>query len=102
MIEDIQDSISNNEFSSEFKFETQNLRVQIANIKYYQRELQQFKQEIQTMIDHKVNEKFDAISKLLSTVTTKTEEITLYLKNSDVIITPSTKQSEDFRESSRY
>ena len=55
-----------NEFSDEFKFETQNLRVQIANIKYYQRELQQFKQEIQTMIDHKISERFNPISRLLS------------------------------------
>ncbi len=84
-----------NEFSDEFKFETQNLRVQIANIKYYQRELQQFKQEIQTMIDHKINERFNPISRLLSSVTTKTEEISLYLKNSEVTITPSTKQMEN-------
>ncbi len=83
-----------NDFSNEFKFETQNLRVQIVNIKYYQKELQQFKQEIQTMIDHKVNERYNAISRLLTTVTTKTEEISLYLKNSDVQITPSTKQSD--------
>ena len=82
-----------NEFSDEFKFETQNLRVQIANIKYYQRELQQFKQEIQTMIDHKINERFNPISRLLSSVTTKTEEISLYLKNSEIQVTPSTKQS---------
>jgi chromosome segregation ATPase len=84
-----------NEFSDEFKFETQNLRVQIANIKYYQRELQQFKQEIQTMIDHKINERFNPISRLLSSVTTKTEEISLYLKNSEVIVNPSTKQSDN-------
>ncbi|MHA1945304.1 MAG: hypothetical protein ACXAC6_04105 [Candidatus Hodarchaeales archaeon] len=84
-----------NEFSDEFTFETQNLRVQIANIKYYQRELQQFKQEIQTMIDHKINERFNPISRLLSSVTTKTEEISLYLKNSEIQITSSTKQSEN-------
>jgi hypothetical protein len=84
-----------NEFSDEFKFETQNLRIQIANIKYYQKELQQFKQEIQTLIDHKVNERLNGISLLLSTVTTKTEEISLYLKNSDVQITPSTEQSNN-------
>jgi hypothetical protein len=84
-----------NEFSDEFKFETQNLRVQIANIKYYQKELQQFKQEIQTMIDHKINERFNPISRLLSSVTTKTEEISLYLKNSEITLTPSAKQSEN-------
>jgi len=81
-----------NDFSSEFKFETQNLRVQIVNIKYYQKELQQFKQEIQTMIDHKVNERYNAISRLLNIVTSKTEEISLYLKNSDVQSTPSAEQ----------
>ncbi|MCK4847944.1 MAG: hypothetical protein KAT16_02855 [Candidatus Heimdallarchaeota archaeon] len=90
-----------NDFSNEFKFETQNLRVQIVNIKYYQKELQQFKQEIQTLIDHKVNERYNAISQLLTTVTAKTEEISLYLRNSDVQVTPSDKQS-DFSEDHRY
>ncbi|MHA1221375.1 MAG: hypothetical protein ACTSQB_06545 [Candidatus Heimdallarchaeota archaeon] len=90
-----------NDFSNEFKFETQNLRVQIVNIKYYQKELQQFKQEIQTMIDHKVNERYDAISRLLTTVTAKTEEISLYLKNSDNQVAPSIKQSET-NENLRY
>ena len=91
-----------NEFSNEFKFETQNLRVQIANIKFYQRELQQFRQEIQTLIDHKVTERYDAISRLLSIVTTKTEEISLYLKNSEFQITPSTNQSDINENQQRY
>ena len=91
-----------NDFSNEFKFETQNLRVQIANIKFYQRELLQFRQEIQTMIDNKVNEKFNAISILLSTVSTKTEEISLYLKNSEIQVSPSTEQSYNVEDHQKY
>lgn len=91
-----------NDFSSEFKFETQNLRVQIANIKFYQRELLQFRHEIQTMIDNRVNEKFNAISSLLSMVTTKTEEISLYLKNSNVQVKRPEEKLEEIENNQKH
>ncbi|MHA2238775.1 MAG: hypothetical protein ACXAB2_10465 [Candidatus Hodarchaeales archaeon] len=72
--------------SKEFRFEIEKIQFKIANDRYYQNELLKFRQEMQVMVDRKINEKFTAISHLYATVTAKTEELSLLLKTPDTQI----------------
>ncbi|MHA1975327.1 MAG: hypothetical protein ACW98I_00370 [Candidatus Hodarchaeales archaeon] len=68
--------------SNEFKNELDKIRMRFENVDHYKKEQSQLKQEINSLIDRRVNERFNAVSILLATITSKTEKIILQLKSS--------------------
>ena len=84
--------------SNEFKYESQKLHLQNANISTYQRKLEGLIDETQALIDRRINEKFNAISHLLAAVTTKTEEITLLLNASEIQLSPKSERFVETKE----
>ena len=68
-------------FSKEIRLEVEKIRLKISNDGQFKHELMQFRQEIQTLVDRKINEKFTTISQLITNVSPKTgEEVPLLNK----------------------
>ncbi|MHA2304695.1 MAG: hypothetical protein ACXACU_04820, partial [Candidatus Hodarchaeales archaeon] len=61
--------------------EQQNIRIQ-----NYQNELRKFQEEIQAVIDRKVNEKYEVVFSLLAKVAVQAEELALLIKTSEIHI----------------
>ncbi|NHJ00895.1 MAG: hypothetical protein EAX86_02080 [Candidatus Heimdallarchaeota archaeon] len=59
---------------------------QNIRIKNHQRELERFHDEIQAIIDRKVNEKYEIVYSLLAKVITRSEELSLLIKTAEVHI----------------
>ncbi len=70
------------------------MKEQTDSIKSYQRELQNFQEEILSIIDRKVNEKFEVVFSLLSNVAVLAEELALLMKTSEIQI-PSSVYEKD-------
>ncbi|MFX1504748.1 MAG: hypothetical protein ACFFDC_01420 [Promethearchaeota archaeon] len=62
------------------------MEEQNTSIKNYQKQLEQFQDEILAIIDRKVNEKYEVIFSLLSKVALQAEELTLLIKASEIQI----------------
>ena len=61
--------------------EQQNIRIQ-----NYQSELKKYQEEIQAVIDRKVNEKYEVVFLLLAKAAVQTEELALLIKTSEIYI----------------
>ena len=70
------------------------MKEQTDSIKSYQRELKEFQDEIISIIDRKVNEKFEVVFSLLSNVAVLAEELALLMKTSEIQI-PSSVYEKD-------
>jgi len=70
------------------------MKAQTESIKSYQRELGDFQDEILSIIDRKVNEKFEVVFSLLSNVAVLAEELALLMKTSEIQI-PSSVYEKD-------
>ncbi|MFW9904272.1 MAG: hypothetical protein ACFFFH_08080 [Candidatus Thorarchaeota archaeon] len=62
------------------------MEEQNTSIKNYQKQLEQFQDEILAIIDRKVNEKYEVVFSLLSKVALQTEELALLIKASEIQI----------------
>jgi len=67
------------------------INEQNINIKRFQDELGEFKNEIHAIIDRKVNEKYELVYKLLAKVSSISEELSLLIKVSEIIVPPQAK-----------
>ncbi|MFX0125201.1 MAG: hypothetical protein ACFFAE_16330 [Candidatus Hodarchaeota archaeon] len=67
---------------------------QNTSIKNYQKQLEQFQDEILAIIDRKVNEKYEVVFSLLSKVAVQAEELALLIKTSEIHI-PSLSMKKD-------
>ena len=65
---------------------------QNTSIKNYQKQLEQFQDEILAIIDRKVNEKYEVVFSLLSKVALQAEELALLIKASEIQISSPTPQ----------
>ncbi|MFX1537099.1 MAG: hypothetical protein ACFFDI_23040 [Promethearchaeota archaeon] len=74
------------------------MEEQNASIKNYQKQLEQFQDEILAIIDRKVNEKYEVVFSLLSKVALQAEELALLIKTSEIQIhsPPSEKNRSSF------
>ncbi len=70
------------------------MKQQTDSIKSYQQELKDFQDEILSIIDRKVNEKFEVVFSLLSNVAVLAEELALLMKTSEIQI-PSSVYEKD-------
>jgi hypothetical protein len=70
-------------FSKEIRLEVEKVRLKITNDGHFKHELMQFRQEMQTLVDRKINEKFTAISQLITNIGTKTGEGVPLLNNAN-------------------
>ncbi|MFX0183459.1 MAG: hypothetical protein ACFE95_10295 [Candidatus Hodarchaeota archaeon] len=62
------------------------MEEQTTRIKKQQQELEQFQDEIQAVIDRKVNEKYELVFSLLSKVSMHAEELALFMKTNEIQI----------------
>ena len=74
------------------------MEEQNTSIKNYQKQLEQFQDEILAIIDRKVNEKYEIVFSLLSKVAVQTEELALLIKASEIHI-PSPLQQKNQKQS---
>ncbi|MFW9854859.1 MAG: hypothetical protein ACFFFG_07345 [Candidatus Thorarchaeota archaeon] len=81
--------------SNEFKVDSEKFRTQIAHSNALQDKLDETINEAKAIIDDRVQEKLDAISTLMASVTTKTEEIALLLKTSNTKTFPNNERSAE-------
>ncbi|MFX0172470.1 MAG: hypothetical protein ACFE9L_11165 [Candidatus Hodarchaeota archaeon] len=70
------------------------MEEQTTRIKKQQQELEHFQDEIQAVIDRKVNEKYELVFSLLSKVTMHAEELALFMKTTEIQIPKSVKEIE--------
>ncbi len=78
--------------SNEFKYELDKLRVKFEAVDQYKDSQSQLRQDITSIIDRAVNERFNAISILLATITSKTEKIFRLFKASEIQTSPSSNE----------
>ncbi len=62
------------------------MEEQETSIRNYQKQLEEFQDEILAIIDRKVNEKYEVVFSLLSKVAIQAEELTLLIKTSEIHI----------------
>jgi hypothetical protein len=62
------------------------MELQNTRIQNYQNEFKEFQNEIQAVIDRKVNEKYEVVFSLLSKVAMQAEELALLIKTSEIQI----------------
>ncbi|UCG02091.1 MAG: hypothetical protein JSW11_21170 [Candidatus Heimdallarchaeota archaeon] len=67
---------------------------QNTSIKNYQKQLEEFQDEILAIIDRKVNEKYEVVFSLLSKVAVQAEELALLIKTSEIHISSFSSQKD--------
>ncbi len=77
--EEMTQNIQNSMGEYESKIESQSQSIQT-----YKEELERIQSEIQAVIDRKVNEKYEAVFSLLSTVALHAEELSMLLKTAEI------------------
>jgi len=70
------------------------MEEQNTSIKNYQKQLEQFQDEILAIIDRKVNEKYEIVFSLLSKVAVQAEELAFLIKASEIHIPPPLLQKD--------